>query len=722
MYHPHVHHPRQRRRLPQVQRPARLRPLTFWPTYRGAVEWLKRHQAVLDTALDLLEIYPTLIQETPLDTLWEFLAPFVHSLERNAKPSRLNAVSSRYVVCMAVSMSGFQNVFIYFCHRSSKLQGIRGRTGAAGGIHVRGNSPVRCNNRISGGRTPTKSNSSNSGRVTNNGIAKSSSNESHVPVISITYASDELEPELQNLSPSPYPDHNAGSILGLDRTPRVFVCCLCNHNDSQDGKLRRHVLHALQHEFYVRSGPCLGEAASQSKSPGCRSDPRDQPAWEELREADLCVFVLDDPSLSTPDCFHSLCVAWALDIPTVFLKDSNYSLPTPLPDVILQHNLGLESPDGSRAYSPLGVHRSATTFENGRPMSSSYPPSRAASATTIKAHRKSSQRTKRELQDSDMVLRLLNGYRDALVFEEARHKECEETLKRKVHSLLGTGQETTGNNGKPIPVSKTPNTLHPMAKRHGSSSHRRQRGFLGVPNAQTGASWGQGGSKDGGLFDDEEDEDFLYPTSPSNFSASIASVSDSGISMFTDTLSCPSGSTLSPNPFFPIHNLSGPSSRTNSRASNMSLNISPATKLQIPPSSAAPSSPDSRCRSSRSFSHLHQFQQQLQQDRATFLSSASPIGDLSSPENFDGRQTTYLVCSKTKNSPNREPRLVKWPPSGGEDGEVGNGEGEVGETLSRTFSDSPVSFKDFRDLDLTMIVNRPRGGSGTPDSDASVIF
>nr|KAG5688363.1 hypothetical protein BaRGS_032931 [Batillaria attramentaria] len=130
---------------------------------------------------------------------------------------------------------------------------------------------------------------------------------------------------------------------------------------------------------------------------------------------------------------------------------------------------------------------------------------------------------------------------------------------------------------------------------------------------------------------------------------------------------------------------------------------------------------------SRSFTHLHQFQQQLQQDRASFLSHTS-LGhhhdDDFLPDVSDGRQTVYMVCSKSPKSPNREPRLVKWPPSpdtaeNERRGEEEEEEGalDVGETLSDVFSDSPVSF---RDLDLSVVINRR--SAGTPDSDASTFF
>ena len=516
-----------------------------------------------------------------------------------------------------------------------------------------------------------------------------------VPVISITYAPNEQETEVQTVSPSGRPDSWIESPAERG-TPRVFVCCMCNHHAKED-KLHRHVLHALQHRFYVRSGPC--------------ADDRQGPRWDDLREADACVFVLDDPSLKAPTWFQGLCAAWAFDIPTVFLKDSNYSLPTPLPDVILQHNLGLGASVTSRASTSARSTRShgATTecgpgSRGGAYFSPSPPGPRSSSVTSVRSQRRLSQRrTKQEVRDSDMVLQLMNGYRDALVFDETRHEDCEGELRKTVHSLLCTGQSEMpcGGRRSPRPVPKSPNSLHPLSKRTGSS-RRHRRSLLGVPLSQAATAYFL---SDG---DDDDDVVFSYPSSPSHSSASFGS--DTHFS-FSDSDYTPSPTFLSNGQTLDTSSSSSPASATNG------LSVSPAPSLQITPATLPLPTTPSSGRSSSSFTHLHQVQQRFQQYRARVLSSSSSIDDVDALENFDGRQTTYMVCSRSRHSPNAEPRLVKWPPSS--EDEMMQQEEEVDRIMSGSLSDSPVSFMDFRDLDLSMVVNKPRS-LDTPDSDASI--
>ena len=46
----------------------------FWPTFRGAVDWMQKHQDIVETALNLIEIYPKLIQHKSCDQVWEFIS------------------------------------------------------------------------------------------------------------------------------------------------------------------------------------------------------------------------------------------------------------------------------------------------------------------------------------------------------------------------------------------------------------------------------------------------------------------------------------------------------------------------------------------------------------------------------------------------------------------------------------------------------------------------
>ena len=63
----------------------------FWPTFRGAVDWMQKHQDIVETALNLIEIYPKLIQHKSCDRMWEFISKtaFYQKKElfsRNNKP------------------------------------------------------------------------------------------------------------------------------------------------------------------------------------------------------------------------------------------------------------------------------------------------------------------------------------------------------------------------------------------------------------------------------------------------------------------------------------------------------------------------------------------------------------------------------------------------------------------------------------------------------------
>ena len=49
----------------------------------------------MQTALGLLDIYPSLIQEMALDTFWDFIAPYISKFEGDAKCRTPNAASNR---------------------------------------------------------------------------------------------------------------------------------------------------------------------------------------------------------------------------------------------------------------------------------------------------------------------------------------------------------------------------------------------------------------------------------------------------------------------------------------------------------------------------------------------------------------------------------------------------------------------------------------------------
>ena len=63
---------RRQRKLPSMPHTRRVQ--EFWPTFRGAVDWMQKHHETIETALNLLEIYPKLIQHRSCDRLWEFIS------------------------------------------------------------------------------------------------------------------------------------------------------------------------------------------------------------------------------------------------------------------------------------------------------------------------------------------------------------------------------------------------------------------------------------------------------------------------------------------------------------------------------------------------------------------------------------------------------------------------------------------------------------------------
>ena len=50
----------------------------------------------VQTALGLLDIYPSLIQEMALDRFWDFIAPYVSKFERDTKYRAPSVTSTRY--------------------------------------------------------------------------------------------------------------------------------------------------------------------------------------------------------------------------------------------------------------------------------------------------------------------------------------------------------------------------------------------------------------------------------------------------------------------------------------------------------------------------------------------------------------------------------------------------------------------------------------------------
>ena len=92
--------PRRQRKLPSL--PHTRRSQEFWPTFRGAIDWMHKNQYTIETALNLLEIYPKLIQHKSCDRLWDFVSKVAffdkrENTERNGKIEFKNEAKDKMV-------------------------------------------------------------------------------------------------------------------------------------------------------------------------------------------------------------------------------------------------------------------------------------------------------------------------------------------------------------------------------------------------------------------------------------------------------------------------------------------------------------------------------------------------------------------------------------------------------------------------------------------------
>lgn len=49
----------------------------FWCSYHSALNWIRTHQYVISKCVQLLQIYPNLIQDPSMDNFWDFIEPLV---------------------------------------------------------------------------------------------------------------------------------------------------------------------------------------------------------------------------------------------------------------------------------------------------------------------------------------------------------------------------------------------------------------------------------------------------------------------------------------------------------------------------------------------------------------------------------------------------------------------------------------------------------------------
>ncbi|XP_050405039.1 uncharacterized protein LOC126820906 [Patella vulgata] len=312
---------RQSRKLPHVPRGKKNH--VFWPTYRGAVEWMRKHQEILDTATGLLEIYPNIIRDYSLDSFWNFIKPYVNRYTEDT--------------------------------RSQTDLGV-----------------------------PTKPKPSyrNSSVV----LPKIKPN---VPLISITKESDT--------------DEENEMIIAIansyNKTMRIYIC-----GDFD------------QETFYP--SPSLVEHMC-SFSYVCHNTINKQ-CYESLCEADSFIFLLSDKSLTDSDCCQNLFRAWSLDIPTVFVRKTGYKLPSPLPEGFLDQVLKSDELNEVPRKAPF-YRRSTTPYHNvSLPPNSLTSIPRSVSASTSYDLKSSNANFgfQTSFKSSDLMLKLLNGYRNSIIYDE----------------------------------------------------------------------------------------------------------------------------------------------------------------------------------------------------------------------------------------------------------------------------------------------------------------
>lgn len=482
------------------------------------------------------------------------------------------------------------------------------------------------------------------------------------------------------------------------KSARVYLCC------REDSKLYSLVLQTLLHNSYVKRGPSSTEGDSLPAH------------MEMLREVDAFVFVLDDMNLNTLACFKDLCAAKILHLPMIFIKDPRYVLPTLLPEAILHCNLHvsdslkLTSRTNTPSQQERGVSLVGCPNKGKKCLKDRSLPSRPRSLSAQSSiARKSTKRGRKEEVrhgEPDMLLTLITGYREALVFEEDKEGEFGNIMRRKLLALFNrsTGSDTP-NDGRQEQATTTPgfsaahslDSPDTLSSRSAEETFSRQDSghFLTVPDISLGIC----ATSDDNFRNTSVDHDYFDSENESVFSLSLDGTA-SNFSFRTNscTRSLPDSSwgddrdhlrSCSP------HLISNSAFNNSTSARTKSSQLATASCRD---SIAGIQRSDSR---RLSFTHLHQLQQNL----VSFFSHTSSGSDCQA-DRLEEQETTYMVCNKSNNSIEGEPRLVKWPPTSEVDFETNE---------SETMSESSCGFKD---VDLSIALNRP---NDTPDSDVFLI-
>ncbi|XP_067682090.1 uncharacterized protein [Haliotis asinina] len=332
---------RRRRRLPYVQRHKPQHLHTFWPTFRGALAWMRKNQETLNTAISLLDIYPSLIQDSCMDVFWEFLKPYVVSDDTK----KLKKVS---------------------------LDKIDDRKSSRGQTTAKVKPPA-------------------------------------IPIISVTNDLDDYTDDLIKDS-----DFN-------QRKTKVYI----------SGQPQSDF---LKSPFYQLTSQLKETYNIQAEVPSNYSAHK---ICESLSDCEIFMFLMSQESVSNPASYRDLSAAWTMDVPTVFVKPPGFTLPNPLPDSVVLYPLESQVKSNRRRHGDKLSH--SVTPSLGRfvrvdqRQGSSLPNPRPSTAHVVSSHGKHPLVHR---DSCDIVLLLINGYRDATVWDPINQTQSFNEIKRKIEGNL----------------------------------------------------------------------------------------------------------------------------------------------------------------------------------------------------------------------------------------------------------------------------------------------
>ncbi|XP_071081145.1 uncharacterized protein [Haliotis cracherodii] len=332
---------RRRRKLPYVQRHRSQQLHSFWPTFRGALAWMRKNQETLNTAISLLDIYPSLIQDSCMDVFWEFLKPYVVSDDtKKIKKVPLDKTDDR-----------------------------KSR---------RGQSTAKV-------KPPP------------------------IPIISVT---NDLDDDIDDV------------IKDSDFNQRKTKLYISGQSQSD----------VLMSPFSKLTSELKEEYSIQAKVPSNYSAHK---LCQSLSDCEIFLFLMSQESVFNPSSYRDLSAAWTMDIPTVFVKPPGFKLPSPLPDSVILYTFENQIKSNRRRCADKFSHSVTPSLgSNLRPdqrQASALPSLRPLSAQEVSSYRKHPLVHR---DSCDIVLMLINGYRNATVWDPINQDQSLNDIKRKIEKNI----------------------------------------------------------------------------------------------------------------------------------------------------------------------------------------------------------------------------------------------------------------------------------------------